>query len=106
MKKTATGLLLLFFAVFTLRIGVERTESALAGWSSHSDSHHAAVHSQNPRPKFSRITGSEFVQEELGHSKATLFIAAEIPAVFTERLIEPAIGDSFPRPPPINPPIA
>ena len=101
MKKTATGLLLLFFAVFTLRIGAERTQSALAQWSSSSHSHETAFQSQNPSPKFSRIAGSEFVQEEPGHSEAPVFMGSDVPVVCAERLYEPSIGNNFPRPPPV-----
>lgn len=101
MKKTATGLLLLFFAVFTLRIGVERTQSALAHWSSSSHSTGPAFQSSNPSPKFSRIAGSEFVQEELGHSDAPGFIGSEVPVVCAERIYEPSIGNHLPRPPPV-----
>jgi len=102
MKRTATGLLLLFFTVFTLRIGVERTQSALASWSSDSSSHQQVFQSPNPKPKFSRIAGTEFVQEELRHSETSLYIAADVPVVCAERLFEPSIGNNLTRPPPIG----
>ena len=106
MKKTATGLLLLVFAVFTLRTGVERTQTALQYWSSHSNSHSPVFQSPNSSPKFPRIAGNEFVQEELGYAENSVFIAADEPVVPAERLHEPAIDNSLPRPPPLSAQIA
>jgi len=102
MKRTATGLLLLFFSVFTLRIGVERTQVALENWSAAANSHRPVFQSSSPTPKFSRIVESEFVQEELGHSETPLFMAVQIPAICVERRHSASLGYTLPRPPPMN----
>jgi hypothetical protein len=102
MKRTATGLLLLFFSVFTLRIGVERTQVALDNWSSTVNSHRPVFQSPSPTPKFSRIAESVFVQEEPGHSATPMFMAARIPAICVERRHSATLGYSLPRSPPTN----